>query len=101
MMRHIASYLPVGFAERKPRLTDEWPYVSAQTSAGLGPKQYADFVHRYNCRLAEIYTSGVYYHGCECLDQKLPIIATLPNLRRHHVSPWSSVAAATKQTVAP
>jgi hypothetical protein len=95
MMRHVAGYLAPDFARRKPGLPDVWPYVSAQTSAGLGPEQYAEFVHRYNSRIAGLFTGGtVYYHGCECLDQKLEVIATLPNLRRHHVSPWSSVQLA-------
>ena len=93
--RQIAAYLPPDFAERKLSLIDERPYVSAQSSFGLGPKMYEEFVHYYNCRIADLYTAKtVYYHGCECLDQKLDIIATLPNLGRHHVSAWSSVALA-------
>jgi hypothetical protein len=95
MMRHVAGFLPPGFGERRPVLADEWPYVTAQTASGLGPEQYTEFVHRYNSRLAALFTQKtVYYHGCECLDQKLEVISSLPNLRRHHVSPWSSVRAA-------
>lgn len=98
VFRHIAAYLPPDFADRKPLLRDEWAYVTAQTSAGLGPEMYARFVHQYNCRLAELFTAGtVYYHGCEQLDQKLDSIARLPNLRRHHVSPWSSVELAAEK----
>jgi hypothetical protein len=56
---------------------------------------YREFVHDYNCRLARHYPLGtVYYHGCEPLDQKIEHIQHLPNLRRFHVSPWSSVARA-------
>ena len=98
VLRHIAGYLPEGFHKRKPLLSDEWAYVSAQSAMGLGPEQYEEFVHRYDCKIAELYTNKtVYYHGCECLDQKLDVIATLPNLRRHHVSPWSSVALAAEK----
>jgi len=94
-LRHIAGFLPPDFASRRPKLSDEWPYISAQTSSGLGPEQYAEFTHAYNARIAAPFTGKtVYYHGCECLDQKLAVISTLPNLRRHHVSPWSSVARA-------
>lgn len=76
-------------------LAQEWAYISGQTSAGLGPAQYAEFVQPYNERLASLYPSGtVYYHGCECLDGKFDIIAGLTGLRRVHVSPWSSVAKA-------
>jgi hypothetical protein len=56
---------------------------------------YERFVHVFNCRLAAFFTKDtVYYHGCEKLDHKLDCLATLPHLRRFHVSPWSSVAAA-------
>jgi len=95
IFRHVAAFLPDDFADRKPLLRDEWAYVTAQMSAGLGPDMYGEFVHRYNCPLAELFVDNtVYYHGCECLDQKIDIIAGLPNLRRFHVSPWSSVARA-------
>jgi len=89
------AYLEPGPRTGFPRLADEWAYVSAQTSSGLGPEMFAEFVHPYNCRLASLFhRDTVYYHGCECLDQKLEILAALPHLRRFHVSPWSSVAAA-------
>ena len=79
----------------KPELSDEWAYVSAQSAAGLGPEAFERFVHRHNARLARLFAKQtVYYHGCERLDHKLGVLATLPNLRRLHVSPWSSVAAA-------
>jgi hypothetical protein len=96
--RHICGYLPEGFAGRKPQVADEWAYISAQTSSGLGPQAYERFVNVYNCRIAELYTNKtVYYHGCERLDQKLDSIARMPNLRRYHVSPWSSVKLAAKK----
>ena len=88
-------YLPQDFDAAKPKLKNEWFYVSAQTSSGLGPDMYAEFVYPYACRLAELMTDKtVYYHGCEMLDQKYGILKTLPNLRRVHVSPWSNTAAA-------
>ena len=70
--RHIAAYLPSGFDMRSPVVSNEWAYVSAQSAFGLGPGMYEEFVHRYHCRIAELFTGKtVYYHGCECLDQKL------------------------------
>ena len=96
--RQIATYLLPDFCSRSPQVRDERAYVSAQSASGLGPTMYEEFVHQYNCRISELYpTKTVYYHGCECLDQKLDIIATLPNLGRHHVSAWSSVALAAKK----
>ncbi len=89
------AYLPAGFGDRKARLEDEWTYLSQQTSAGLGPEQYRDFVQPFNVALASLFSQEtVYYHGCECLDQKLAVLASTPNLRRFHISPWSSVAKA-------
>jgi hypothetical protein len=87
------AFLPQGAGT--PSLRHEWPYFGAQTSSGFGPDMYAEFVHPYHCRLAK-YFSGktVYYHGCETLDQKIVHIKDLPNLRRFHVSPWSSVSRA-------
>jgi len=96
--RHIAAYLAEDFSSRPPRLADEWAYISAQTSAGLGPEMYEEFVNRYNCQIGALYTAKtVYYHGCECLDAKLDSIARIPNLRRHHVSPWSSLERAVQK----
>jgi hypothetical protein len=96
--RHISAYPRPGFVGRHPLISDEWAYVSAQSASGLGPAMYEEFVHRYNCRIASLFTSQtVYYHGCECLDQKLDVLATLPNLRRHHVSAWSSVSLAAQK----
>jgi hypothetical protein len=81
-----------------PKLKYEWAYVTAQISSGLGPDMYAEFVHKYNEQLARHFTNHtVYYHGCEMLDQKLAVIKNLPNLRRHHVSPWSSVSKAVEE----
>lgn len=80
-----------------PTLADEWAYVSAQTSSGLGPALYERLVQPSSERLAAPYRRcTVYYHGCECLDAKAPIIARIPNLRRFHVSPWSSVPEAVR-----
>ncbi len=79
-------------------LADEWAYVSAQTSSGLGPRQYERLVQPSSELLAAPFTKGtVYYHGCECLDAKVDSIARIPNLRRFHVSPWSSLEVARKR----
>lgn len=96
--RHICAYPSEGLADRKPAISDEWAYISAQTSSGMGPQMYERFVSPFHCRIAELYTNKtVYYHGCENLDRKLDSIARLPNLRRHHVSPWSSLKLAVQK----
>ncbi len=100
------EYARVGFrvhcwrpgAPAAPGLAEEWAYVSAQTSSGLGPRQYEKLVEPSNRLLAAPFTrQTVYYHGCESLDGKIDSIARIPNLRRFHVSPWSSVEAAKRR----
>jgi uroporphyrinogen-III decarboxylase len=89
------AHIPSDLDQSKPALRHEWAYISAQTSSGLGPEMFAEFVHPYNVRLARCFSNQtVYYHGCEQLDHKLAVLSTLPNLRRLHVSPWSSIEAA-------
>ena len=89
------AHIPSDYDPTKPLLRHEWTYISAQTSSGLGPEMFAEFVHPYNVRLARYFSNQtVYYHGCEQLDHKLDVLSTLPNLRRFHVSPWSSMEAA-------
>jgi len=70
------------------RLKGMWAYIHAQSAASLSPDMYAEFVHPYNCRLAEL-VGRVYYHGCEDLSRKCRAIKTLPNLRLFHISPWT------------
>ena len=80
------------FPEGKEHLLSSgWAYLSAQSSAPLGPEMYAEFVQPYNARLAELFAK-IYYHGCEDLGRKVESIKDLPNLRHFHVSPWTALA---------
>lgn len=89
------AYMAADFNPARPRIQDEWHYLSQQCSAGLGPAAFERFVFPYVVRLAEYMTNKtIYYHGCEKLDEKMPLLRNLPNLRRFHVSSWSSLARA-------
>ena len=56
---------------------------------------YEEFVQPYHERLAQIASKDrTYYHGCEDLTKKIPIIRQLPNLRRFHISPWTDLETA-------
>ncbi len=80
------------------RLSSSWTYVSAQSMCGISPEMYAEFLQPYHSRLAaEMGEQRVYYHGCEDLTAKIPIIRQLPNLRRFHVSAWTDLASAAEQ----
>jgi hypothetical protein len=80
------------------RLKNSWAYVSAQSLSLISPGMYEEFLQPYHARLTENYGHGrVYYHGCEDLTLKIPIIRRLPNLRRFHVSAWTDLEAAVAQ----
>jgi hypothetical protein len=80
------------------RLENCWEAVSAQSLCGLSPAMYAEFLQPYHERLANL--SGgrrVYYHACEDITKKIPIIRQLPNLGRLHISPWTDLEKAVDQ----
>jgi len=75
-----------------------WGYVSAQSLCSISPAMFEEFLQPYHARIAETRGPGrVYYHGCEDLTAKIPIIRNLPNLRRFHVSAWTDLEEAVKQ----
>jgi len=73
------------------RLKGMWAYIHAQSAASLSPGMYEEFIHPYNCRVAEL-VGRTYYHGCEDLSVKCRSIKTLPGLRLFHISPWTPAA---------
>ena len=80
------------------RLASCWIYITAQTTGGISPAMYAEFIQPYNERIARLFGEGrVYYHGCEDLGPKIDIIRQLPNLRRFHVSPWTDLRLAAEK----
>lgn len=88
--------LPHGADPR--RLAQSWTYISAQSLCGLSPEMYAEFLQPYHARLAAAMGENrVYYHACEDIAAKIPIIRDLPNLRRVHVSPWTDLEIAVEQ----
>jgi uroporphyrinogen-III decarboxylase len=77
------------------RLAYCWPTIAAQSMCGISPAMYEEFVQPYHARLAAVVSEHrVYYHGCENLTAKIPVIRRLPNLRRFHVSAWTDLGAA-------
>ena len=72
-------------------LSSGWAYLSAQSSAPLGPEMFAEFVQPYVDRLARLFRK-IYFHGCEDLGGKIATLRDTPNLRHFHVSPWTALA---------
>ncbi len=74
-----------------------WATIAAQSMCGLSPAMYEEFVQPYHERMAKIISENrIYYHGCEDLTAKIPIISQLSNLRRFHISPWTNVKIASE-----
>jgi len=72
-----------------------WPTIAAQSMCGLSPAMYEEFVQPYHERMAKVISENrIYYHGCEDLTKKIPIIKQLSNLRRFHISPWTNLKVA-------
>ena len=79
------------------KLASCWWYISAQSLSGFSPRMFAEFLQPYHARLAAAFSDHrVYYHGCEDLSKKIPIIRQLPNLRRFHVSAWTDLETAVR-----
>ncbi|MBI4219345.1 MAG: hypothetical protein HY682_04305 [Chloroflexi bacterium] len=92
------QYEKLPAATRTNRLAYCWPTVAAQSMCGISPAMYDEFVQPYHARLAAIVGEHrVYYHGCENLTAKIPIIRHLPNLRRFHMSAWTDLEVAVGQ----
>lgn len=92
------QYEELPATENTNRLAYGWPIVAAQSMCGVSPVMYGEFVQPYHDRLAQVVSdSRVYYHGCEDLTAKIPIIRRLPNLRRFHISAWTNLESAVAQ----
>lgn len=90
------EYLPDGADPSD--LRNHWTYISAQSLCGLSPMMYQEFLQPYHERLSAVLGEDrVYYHGCEDLTKKIPIIRKLPNLRRFHISAWTDLESAVDQ----
>jgi len=61
------------------------------------PRYYEEFIYPYECRAAAVYDT-IYYHSCANITPLFGKIATVPNMRRIHVSPWSDLRAAREAT---
>ena len=71
-----------------PTTYDGWTYSMAQLFTAVSPAINAEFEVPYMTRIFEKFGS-VYYGCCERLDDRLPIIDRMPNIRKISCSPWS------------
>ncbi len=67
---------------------DQWVLLESQETVGVGPEQFAEFIHPYQRDIAEHF-GKVYYGCCEPVHSRIEVLSQLPNLARVSVSPWA------------
>jgi hypothetical protein len=78
------------FDGKRVRLKDLWGRGESQEFQGVGPRQHKEFLLDYQMPILK--RSGITYYGCcEDLTQKIPLILSIPNLRKFVCSPWTDL----------
>jgi hypothetical protein len=81
------------FDPARVRAMDIWGSATAQIFVGVSPEMHEEFALRYERRWLDKF--GLTYYGCcEPLDAKVPILRSIPNLRKISMSPWINVERA-------
>ena len=80
----------------KTRLKDVWFRGMAQMLSTVSPQMFEEFELDYMRPLME--RCGLVYYGCcEPLDDRISLLAAVPNMRKLGVSPWSDVEKCAEQ----
>ncbi len=88
--------LPGEGHQGKTRLKDVWFRGMAQMLSTVSPQMFEEFELAYMRPLME--RCGLVYYGCcEPLDNRISLLAKVPNMRKLGVSPWSNVEACAQQ----
>jgi len=78
------------FDGKHVRLRDLWGRGESQEFHGVSPAQHEEFLLRYQKPILEQF--GLTYYGCcEDLTNKIPLILSIPNLRKFVCSPWTDI----------
>lgn len=84
------NQLPKEDFSGKIRLKDVWFRGMAQMLTTVSPQMFEEFELDYMRPLME--RCGLVYYGCcEPLDDRIPLLAKIPNMRKLGVSPWADV----------
>jgi hypothetical protein len=79
-----------GFEPGRVRLKDLWGRGESQEFQGVSPAQHEEFLLRYQKPILERF--GITYYGCcEDLTRKIPLVLSIPNLRRFVCSAWTDL----------
>jgi hypothetical protein len=72
------------------RLRDLWGRGESQEFQGVSPAQYEQFLLRYQKPILERF--GLTFYGCcEDLTNKIPLVLSIPNLRKFVCSAWTNI----------
>jgi len=83
------------FDGRNVRLRDLWGRGESQEFHGVSPAQHEEFLLLYQKPILERF--GLTYYGCcEDLTNKIPLILSIPNLRKFVCSPWTDIGKLAK-----
>jgi hypothetical protein len=78
------------FDNKHVRLCDLWGRGESQEFQGVSPAQHEEFLLQYQKPILERF--GLTYYGCcEDLTNKIPLILSIPNLRKFVSSPWTDI----------
>jgi len=73
----------------KSTLKNIWGHSESQETVGISPEMFSEFIFPYQKPLIEQY--GLACYGCcEGVEDRLPYIMELNNLRRVSISPWAN-----------
>lgn len=87
--------LPPRAVGENMRCRDLWGAATAQIFAGVSPEMHEEFALAFERRWLKRF--GLSYYGCcEPLDRKIPVLKSIPNLRKVSMSPWIDVERATE-----
>ena len=78
------------------KLKDCWYRGMAQLFTDVSPQMFEEFELNYAKPIMAEF-GLVYYGCCEALDRKIPMLKTVPNLRKIGVSPWSNIEVCAEQ----
>ena len=71
-----------------PKSTDAWAFGLAQLFTSVSPQITDEFEVAYMQRVFPKF-GAIYYGCCDRLDDRMDVIAKLPNIRKLSCSPWS------------
>ena len=85
-----------GFDPGHVRPRDLWGTCAAQVFAAVSPAMHEEFCLRHERRFLGKF--GLTCYGCcEPLDRKIPVLRSIPNLRRISISAWADIEVAAEQ----